>query len=259
MIPFITCEIALGQYVCELVFGVNVLDLDLGIQVDSIELPIKSKSVGSIYMSRCRASSLYDHLDHCFVVFKHIQQSFLVRRVDVWGNKINVVQIIDHSMRLLSFLNCVRCWTNFTLVRTQVSPCFITLIRVSNNCDDQIPLIKCGDTIQPQSCIQRNDFWFCWTVRNWSLFLTHQADWNERVASKYAQCSSRSGFRIFKVSPAKSESWNSPSLHCLAVFPTWQYCWNSHVWWMWEIKRDNHLSQALVQFCDRSCKFVNWP
>ena len=25
-------------------------------------------------------------------------------------------------------------------------------------------------------------------------------------------------------SPAKSESWNSPNLHSLAVFPTWQYC-----------------------------------
>ena len=24
MIPFITCEVSLGQYVCELVFGVNV-------------------------------------------------------------------------------------------------------------------------------------------------------------------------------------------------------------------------------------------
>ena len=28
MIPFITCEISLGQHVCELVFGVNVFDLD---------------------------------------------------------------------------------------------------------------------------------------------------------------------------------------------------------------------------------------
>ena len=37
MIPFITCEISLGQYVCELVFGVNVFDLDFGIQIDSIE------------------------------------------------------------------------------------------------------------------------------------------------------------------------------------------------------------------------------
>ena len=26
MIPFVTCEISLGQHVCELVFGVNVFD-----------------------------------------------------------------------------------------------------------------------------------------------------------------------------------------------------------------------------------------
>ena len=37
MIPFITCEFSLCQYVCELVFGVNVFDLDLGVQVNSIE------------------------------------------------------------------------------------------------------------------------------------------------------------------------------------------------------------------------------
>ena len=59
---------------------------------------------------------LFDHLDHCFVVFKHLQQSFLMRRLDVWGNKINIVQITDHSLRLFSFLNCVRCRTNFTFV-----------------------------------------------------------------------------------------------------------------------------------------------
>ena len=33
-------------------------------------------------------------------------------------------------------------------------------------------------------------------------------------------------------SPAKSESWNNPNLHCCAACPTWQYCLNSHVWWM---------------------------
>ena len=37
MIPFITCEISLGQYVCELVLGVNVFDLDLGVQFNSIK------------------------------------------------------------------------------------------------------------------------------------------------------------------------------------------------------------------------------
>ena len=47
MIPFITCEIFLFQYVCELFFGVNVFDLDLGVQIDSIKQPIKSNSVDS--------------------------------------------------------------------------------------------------------------------------------------------------------------------------------------------------------------------
>ena len=46
MIPSITCEIPLCQYVCELVLGVNVFDLDLGVQIDSIKQPIKSNSVG---------------------------------------------------------------------------------------------------------------------------------------------------------------------------------------------------------------------
>ena len=63
MIPFITCENSLCQFVCELVLGVSVFDLDLGVQIDSIKQPIKSNSVGSGNMSHCRASSLYDHLD----------------------------------------------------------------------------------------------------------------------------------------------------------------------------------------------------
>ena len=48
-------------------------------------------------------------------------------------------------------------------------------------------------------------------------------------------------------SPAKSESWNNPNRHC-AVFPTWQYCFYSQVWWIYEINRFRRLSQALVHF-----------
>ena len=73
MVPLITCEIHLSQYVCELVIGVNVFDLDFGCQIDSIKQPIKSNSVGSGNMSHCRTSSLYDHLDHCFGVFKAVR------------------------------------------------------------------------------------------------------------------------------------------------------------------------------------------
>ena len=83
VVPFITGEDAFGQQVSQLVAGVNIIDLDLRFQVNSVEQPIKSNSVGPGNMSHCGASSSNDHLDHCFVVFKHIQQSFLTRRIDV--------------------------------------------------------------------------------------------------------------------------------------------------------------------------------
>ena len=80
MIPFITCDISLCQYVCELVLGVNVFDLDLGVEIDSIKQPIKSNSVKHFSL---KGFFLYDHLDLSFVVFKDIQQSFLTRRIHV--------------------------------------------------------------------------------------------------------------------------------------------------------------------------------
>ena len=101
MIPLITCEIPFNWNVCETVFGVNVLDLDFWVQVNSIEQPIKRNSVGSGNSSHCGTSALNDHLDHCFVVLKHIQKSFLMRKLDVCGNTINIIQHVDHSLRSL--------------------------------------------------------------------------------------------------------------------------------------------------------------
>ena len=69
-----------------MVFGVNVLDLDFGVQIDSNIQPIKRNSVSPGNMSYCGTTPFNDHLDHCFVILKHIQQSFLMRRLDVWGN-----------------------------------------------------------------------------------------------------------------------------------------------------------------------------
>ena len=57
MIPLITCEMSLRQYVCELILGVDVFDLDLGIKIDSIKKPIQSNSVGSCHMSHGRTPS----------------------------------------------------------------------------------------------------------------------------------------------------------------------------------------------------------
>ena len=59
-----------------------------------------------------------------------------------------MIQIISLSRNVLS-----------RKIRTQVSPCLITLIRVSvKNCADKISEIKCGYTVHPQSCVEGNDF-----------------------------------------------------------------------------------------------------
>ena len=179
-------------------------------------------------MSHCGTPSIDDHLEHCFVVFKHIQQRFLMWRMHVWGNKINIVQIIDHSLRLFSFLNCVRCWTNFTFVHKRVSPFFMTLIRVStirfhtSNAGLPSNLNLASKEMISDSvelCETEVSFLHIQLVgTNVWLPKTHNA------APDVDFESSRS--------PAKSEAWNSPNLHRLAMFPTWQYCFYSHVWYM---------------------------
>ena len=83
VIPLITREISFGWDIGNLVFGVDVLDLDFWVQIDSIEQPIKCNSVSPGNMSHCGTPSLNDHLNHCFVVLKHKQQSFLMRKLDV--------------------------------------------------------------------------------------------------------------------------------------------------------------------------------
>ena len=55
------------------------------------------------------------------------------------------------------------------------------------------------------------------------------------------------------------KSWSRSIPHCWAVFPTWQCCFNSHVWWMFEIKRTGLVSHALVHFFDSTSKFVHRP
>ena len=73
MIPFTTCDIPLCQDVCKLILGVDVFDLDLGVKINSIEQPIKSRSMSSGNMSHRWTSAFHDHLDHSFIVLKHIK------------------------------------------------------------------------------------------------------------------------------------------------------------------------------------------
>ena len=117
MIPFI--EISLGQCVCELVFGVNTFDLDLGVQIDSINsqsratlwvletcLVVGLVPLMIILISTSLSSKIYNKASS--------QEEFTFEET-----KINIVQIIDQSMRFLS------CWRFL-----RVSPCLIALMRV---------------------------------------------------------------------------------------------------------------------------------
>ena len=75
-------------------------------------------------------------------------------------------------------------------------------------------------------------------VRNWRLFLTHPTYWNKRMASENAQCSTWSGFRIFKISRKVRILKQSQSALFCSV---------------------SHIRTLFGPFCDRSCKCVHWP
>ena len=47
VVPFVTCEISIGQSVRWLVFGVDIPDLNLGIRINPVKQPIQSNPVGS--------------------------------------------------------------------------------------------------------------------------------------------------------------------------------------------------------------------
>ena len=101
MIPFVMRQISLGYHVCQLDLGVNVFDLDFGSKLIRSNNQSGASLLRPGNMSLLWDSFLSNHLDYCFVVFKHMQQSFLMRKLDVSGNTVNIIENIDHSSRLL--------------------------------------------------------------------------------------------------------------------------------------------------------------
>ena len=79
-------------------------------------------------------------------------------------------------------------------------------------------LVHCWQWEANGQCVKGDNCSF-----NSSLFLAHPTYWNKSMTFKNAQCSSRSGFRILEIS-CKIGVLKQSSLHCLAVFPKWQYC-----------------------------------
>ena len=214
MIPLITCEISFAENVCELVFGVDVFDLDFGIHINSIKQPIKCNYVSPGNMSHCRTPSFNDHLDHCFIVFKHIQWSFLTRRLDIWGNRINVFHYID---LLFEIYDACEHHYQVALIDLKYEKTFPRTETIrSHNSRANKP-----SNLNPVSKEMISDSVELWETA--VCFLHIQLFGTNVWLPNMHNVPPEVDFESSR-SPAKSESWNSPSLPCLAVFPTWQYC-----------------------------------
>ena len=126
----------------------------------------RRNSVSPGDVSHCRTSAFNDHLDHCYVVRKHLQ-SFVMRKLNVWGNTINIIQNVEHSSRLLA-LRMVLVTVHNVLPR-----CIVGLNCVSKDWNNQIPQIESGNRV----------FGFYWIVWNWCLLLTHPTYWDKCMSS----------------------------------------------------------------------------
>ena len=100
---------------------------------------------------------------------------------------------------------------------------------------------------------------FCWTVWNWSLFVTHPTYWKQMYDFQKRTMFLQKWILNPQDLPAKSESWNSPNLRCFEVLPTWQYCFVFAC--MMNVR--NQSIQAFVTcfspFCNGSCELIYWP
>ena len=230
MVPFITCEISLCQYLCDLVLGVNVFDLDLGAQIDSIKQPIKSNSVGS-------GTCLIVKLIHFMIILITASLSSKIH------NKASLRE--DWTFEGI----------NSTLSRSSIISW--NFFRVGS---------LCGLT-RTKFVYGSPNTWLLWYVLPWrtATIRSHKSSAGfpsnldpaskEMIYDSVELCETEVRFlqiqliganvwlpKMHNVPPdvdfessrslAKSESWNSHNLHCLAVFPTWQYCLYSHVWWV---------------------------
>ena len=245
--PLITCEVVLCQHVCELVLGVVIFDLNLWIQIDSFKQPIKSNSVGSGYVSHCRTSSFNYHFDHGFVVLKNTELCTKMRRSHVRRNIINITQL--KSFVLDWSLGCA-CMMGVT---QQVS-CTLSLdffgwfgeewnnsITESQRSSGGIPSVRkpaSREIISASVELCETDVCFL------HIQLIGTNVWLPNMHKSPPDVNFESSR-----SPAKSESWNHPCLHCCAVFPKW------HVW--------NQTCSTFVTgfrpFPNRSCKFIHGP
>ena len=208
MIPFITCEIALCQYVCDLVFGINVFDLDFG----------GSKLILSNDQSR---ASLWVR-ETCLIV--GLRPLIIILITASLSSK-------TYNIALVSECNvCGGMWSMFVGM-TLVCLIGMGLCMFGSTTADGFPrgfqlgpAVRFGAELQSRNSREwEREYRPCVNLHREKLFpllwscvqLIGTNVWIPKMHRAPPDVDFESSR-----SPAKSESWNNPSLHCFAVLPT---------------------------------------
>ena len=167
------------------------------------------------------------------------------------------------SKSLITLWDCLRLWIVWGGEQTSCSffnksPCSIRFwfvfpwtatIRFRNS--------RAGIPSNLNPASKKMIFWFCWTVRNWSLFLTHPTSWTNCMTSKNAVFLLKWILNLQDLPQSQSLKQSQSALlgsithmTILSVFTCMMNIWNQSI-------------QAFVTsfgpFCDWSCKFIYWP
>ena len=193
------------------------------------------------------------------------KQSFLIRKLDVWGNTIYIIQNVDHSLRSL-------VWPMiFVTVYNGLSPFDQdTDLIYRNNCASPpfnrgselcFPELKQSERESRPISIQRPKRWFLILLSFAKLkfrFLHIQFIGTNVWLPETHNVPPEVDFESSR-SPGTSESWHSPSLHCFAVLPTIALLFVFTC--VMNVKYQS--IQAFVTghgpFCYGSCELFHWP
>ena len=231
MIPFIMCEISFGQYVCELVLVSMCLIWILG---------------SRLILSNNQSRATLWVLETCLIVGLLPFQIILIT-ASLSSNTYNKASwreelTFEETKSTLSRSSIIpwdffRFWSLWGVARTSrrfvhrshSSWLFWYVFPWKLWRSDPINQVREN---RPTSILHPRK-WFLILLNCARLkFVSYTSNWWEQcMTSRMHNFPPDVDFESSR-SPAKSESWNSLNLHCLAVFPTWQYCVYSLVWWM---------------------------
>ena len=190
-------------------------------------------------------------------------QTISQARLCGFGTRVSLSDV-DLSWSSWSLLQCLQKWSmaskweSFAPVIVHISnsslslPCLfvVCVLRRMQNFSTLVPKIKCGDSVNAKTSIQRDNFRFCWAVWCWNLFHTHPTYKNKCSTSEDTQNSLRGWFRIFKVS---SKVWVLEQSQSTMLRRITQMAKLSVITCVMKVR--DQTSQAFVtSSCDSSCK-----